>query len=103
MGNDLCITLGGGDRPHIGCVAIADPRESLKGDGSLSATVSTFNFTGHKDDEVANLIACSVARRLNKRVVVVCGLHFDNVSDSLFDDVREQTRKLIDAICEADL
>lgn len=29
MGSDLCITICGGDSPHIGSVAIAEPRESL--------------------------------------------------------------------------
>ena len=72
MGNDLCITISGGDRPHIGSIAIADPRKSLTGDGSTSATVSTYNFTGHKDYEVADVIALAVASKKNCRTVVVC-------------------------------
>ena len=95
MGNDLCITISGGDRPHIGSIAIADPRESLTGDGSTSATVSTYNFTGHKDHEVADVIARAVASKKNCRTVVVCGLHYDSVDDELFRKVRNLTEEII--------
>ncbi len=99
MGSDLCITICGGDSPHIGSIAIADPRESLTGNGSPSATVSTFNFTGHKDDEVANEIAHAVSARLSCRVVVACGLHYNEVDEQLFRDVKALTAEIIQRIC----
>lgn len=98
MGNDLCITVCGGDRPHIGSVAIAEPRESLTGNGTLSATVSTFNFVGHKDDMVANAIAHAVAANLGCRTVVLCGLHYDSVCSELFSQVHALTMEMIEDI-----
>lgn len=83
MGEDLCVTICGGDRAHIGSVAIAEPRESMSGDGLMSSTVSTFNFTGHKDDTVANRVAHELATRMGTRVVVLCGLHYDSIDPSL--------------------
>ena len=34
IGEDFQICLAGGEKPHIGCVVQAVPRESLTGDGS---------------------------------------------------------------------
>ena len=42
----LTVTVGGG-RSHIGSVAIAQPRPSLRGDGSVSCTCSVWNQPGH--------------------------------------------------------
>jgi len=69
MGDDCLVSLRGGDKAHIGSVAMAVPRPSLTGVGR-SATVSTLNRTGHKDDFLANPIAHEVAARMD--CVVVC-------------------------------
>ena len=37
------ILLYGGQSPHIGCTVLAEPRPSLLGDGSVSATASVLN------------------------------------------------------------
>ena len=40
IGEDVLICLKGGERPHLGCVVQTEPRVSLTGDGSVSATSS---------------------------------------------------------------
>ena len=100
MGEDLCVTICGGDRPHIGSVAIAEPRESLRGGGARSSTVSTFNVTGHKDDAVANAVAHALATRLERRTVVVCGIHYDRAEGTLLARVNELTRQITEDICD---
>ena len=50
VGEDVLICLKGGERPHLGCVVQTEPRVSLTGDGSVSATSSVLNFPGHKDE-----------------------------------------------------
>ena len=99
MGGHLCVTIAGGDQPHIGCVAIAEPRPSLIDDGSTSSTVSTYNFPGHKDDEVANRVAHALAAHLERRTVVLCGLHYTNVSQDLFLQVQALTEQIIEELC----
>jgi hypothetical protein len=47
VGADLVVTIGGGSRPHVGAVAVAQPRPSLKGDGTVSATASVIALLGH--------------------------------------------------------
>lgn len=95
IGHDLCITISGGDKPHIGSVAIAEPRESLRGNGARSATVSTFNFIGHKDDEIANAVAHAVSAQLYTRTVVLCGVHYDEICESIISEIQELTQQII--------
>ena len=87
MGEDLCVTVCGGDRPHIGSVVIAQPRASMERENEWSATVSTYNFTGHKDDAVAAGMAHSIASALRRRVVVLCGIHYDTVTPPLLREI----------------
>ena len=94
LGDGLCVTLCGGDRAHIGSVAIAEPRESLHGGGSRSATVSTYNCVGHKDGELADVIAWTLASRLGRRTVVVCGIHYDALSPELLEKVRQMAAQI---------
>ena len=47
IGEDFQICLAGGEKPHIGCVVQAVPRESLTGDGSWSATSSVWKTIGN--------------------------------------------------------
>lgn len=95
MGNDLCVMISGGDAPHIGSVAIAEPRESLRRDGRYSATVSTFNFIGHKDDEIANAAAHAVAAQANCRAVVLCGLHYEKIDNEKITAIHTLTERMI--------
>ncbi len=101
MGDDLCVTVCGGDRPHIGSVAVAEPRESLRG-GGRSATVSTINYPGHKDDAVANAVAHAAAARLGCRTVVLCGLHYDGADEALFTAVRDLTERMIEDVVRSE-
>lgn len=100
MGYDLCILIFGGDQPHIGCIAVGEPRESLSGNGKRSATVSVYNFLGHKDDEVAKPVAYEVASRLGCRVAVVCGVHYENADPELFEQVQQLTSQITEDICQ---
>ena len=95
MGEDLCVSLYGGNRAHVGSVAIAEPRPSLTGDGTTSSTVSTYTFVGHKDDEVANYLAKALSSGLARRTVVVCGLHYDEIDEAKLAKVRQLTETIL--------
>ncbi len=79
LGEDLCVTLTGG-RAHIGAVALGIPRSSLADASEPSASVSVMTVTGHKDDEPAREMASALASSLGRRVTVVCGIHYDNIT-----------------------
>jgi len=79
MGGDLLVVLSGGIG-HIGAIGIAQPRESLSTPGKTSSTGSVFTYTGHKEDVVVKPMAEEIAKRLNRKVVVVAGIHWDRLS-----------------------
>ena len=47
------ILLYGGERPHIGCTVMAQPRPSLADPQKMSSTASVLNLSGHKDETVS--------------------------------------------------
>lgn len=100
IGQDLLIAVWGGERPHIGAVAIAQPRESLKDRRLTSATASVFCYPGHKDDVVAKEAAEKISSALNVNVTVTVGIHWDNIDDVAIRRVIENSRHLVNMIIE---
>lgn len=79
-GADLLVLVTGGQRPHLGAVAMAAPRPSLAAPGATSATASVFCYPGHKEDELARTLALRLASALNVKVTVAAGAHWDDLS-----------------------
>ncbi len=102
IGEDLCVIISGGERPHIGCVTISVPRPSLSDASVVSATTSVLNLVGHKDDEVARVVSNDLSSKLNKTVVVTCGIHLDYITQEeiniTIELIKEFTNKLIDSL-----
>jgi len=80
IGPDLVVKLYGGDKPHVGAVAVGIPRPSLAGDEKISASVSVFTLTGHKEDELAKMMAGKLSAALNRVTVLTAGIHIDNIT-----------------------
>ena len=80
IGEDLIVIISGGDSPHIGCVTLSTPRPSLSDSKVISSTTSVLNLVGHKDDEAARYVSNELSSKLNKNVVVTCGIHIDNIT-----------------------
>ena len=102
LGKDLCITLSGGDREHIGAVALSQPRASLETEGGTSATTSILTLCGHKEDLLARDIASQVAARTGAVTCVACGIHVDQIRPEELADIQEMagelTRNLLQAL-----
>ncbi|TFG28342.1 hypothetical protein EU527_17405 [Candidatus Thorarchaeota archaeon] len=79
IGNDLLVSIHGGDEHHIGGVAIAYVTTSHYRDAS-TVSVSTLTFPGHKDYIVANSAAEKICKSLKRSTVVTVGIHYDNAS-----------------------
>ena len=79
LGPDLLVAVWGGTHPHIGAVALALPRPSLRDKKKTSATSSVLTLLGHKEDETAKMISEALAAALKKNVVVTAGIHWDNL------------------------
>ncbi|MEM2890685.1 MAG: hypothetical protein QW358_05060 [Candidatus Hadarchaeum sp.] len=98
-GKDLVAVISGGNYPHVGAVAVAIPRPSLKNPNKMSATSSTFTLIGHKDDGIAKTASEELARELNRVVVASAGIHLNNASEAdiqkLVQNARQAVKKAI--------
>jgi len=88
-GRGIVMCLVGGDRPHVGALALAIPRPSLKDPSKLSSSTSVLTLMGHKEDEIVKPVAEKLAKELNQPVVVVAGLHIDEASE---EDIKRLKR-----------
>ena len=100
IGEDVLVAIWGGERPHIGAVAIAQPRPSLKDPEVTSASTSVFCFVGHKEDELAKAAAEILSATLNTPVVVAAGIHWDNLDEEAILRIIKNSEILVDRILE---
>lgn len=100
MGRDIAISVSGGERPHIGAVAVAQPRPSLADPQKVSATTSVIALLGHKEDMLARGLAARVAAAIDGVAVVSCGIHYDGLSDDEIAAVSAIVGRLADRLLE---
>ena len=83
---------------HIGAVAMAQPRASLKDPSRRSATASVFCYVGHKEDQLVKAVSERLASELDAKVVVAAGLHWDDLTPTGIDQVVENVNDLVTEI-----
>jgi hypothetical protein len=102
IGPDILVYVWGGERPHIGAVAAAQPRPSLADPSRTSATASVLSYLGHREDGVAKEMAETISARFKTNAVVTAGIHWDHLPADgiqiIVDRCREITGKVIDAL-----
>jgi hypothetical protein len=102
IGADVLVYIWGGDQPHIGAVAAAQPRPSLADNNNRSATCSVLTYLGHKEDGVVKLVSEQLSAALDTHVVVTAGIHWDGLNQneimaietSIEEIIRQLTAKL---------
>jgi len=94
LGADVLVYIWGGEKPHIGAVAAAQPRPSLADPNKTSATASVLTYVGHKEDQVAREAALALAARLNANVVVTAGIHWDGLAADGIGIIAERCREI---------
>jgi hypothetical protein len=98
IGTDLLVAISGGEKPHIGAVAVAQPRPSLRNPEVTSATASVICCMGHKEDALAKAASEKLSATFNRRVVVTAGIHWDNLTDEGIRQVQQNGEALIELI-----
>lgn len=83
VGNDLLIRIGGGEK-HIGAIALAEP----------DSECMSLDVPGHRERELACEIAEMFASGLFRRVAVIAGIHYDNITCSEIDAALHLARQL---------
>jgi hypothetical protein len=98
IGPDLLVAIWGGEKPHIGAVAVAQPRPSLKDPEVTSATASVICNVGHKEDELVKAASEILASALKTQVVVAAGIHWDNLEPKGIRQIIQNSEILVDMI-----
>ena len=98
IGDDVLVAIWGGEKPHIGAVAAAQSRLSLKDPTAMSATASVFCYLGQKEDELAKTAAETLAAALGNKAVVTAGIHWDNLSQEGIRKIRDNGDAIVDLV-----
>lgn len=85
----LVAQIFGGEKPHLGAVAISTPRPSLADPEQVSCNTIVIPLPGHKDDQIAKPVAEEIAKVWGSQVLTVVGIHVDNAGE-------KDIKKLID-------
>lgn len=78
-GRGINCLLVGGERPHIGGVAVATPRYKSGGKG-ITCDVWLVSLPGHKDAELAISLVKQLCIAIFEPVCLTVGIHIDNAS-----------------------
>lgn len=99
-GQDISVTVGGGEAPHVGASALAIPRPSLNDPETCSASTSVLCVTGHKEDEFARRAAQTLASKLNCVVNVTAGVHIEQAQPEELLRLDKNLEALLSAVLE---
>lgn len=93
IGDDYLVAIWGGEKPHIGAVAAAQPD---------TPTASVIGFPSHKEDEVVRIVSEKLAAALGANTVVTAGIHWDNISKEGIVKVMDNTKILTELILKGE-
>jgi len=88
-GNGFCCFLTGGERPHVGAVALAAP-------GALPDDLRTLTLPEHRDAEIAAQLARRLCEASGEAVSVTAGLHIDHATRTQIEALCENSRQALD-------
>jgi len=97
--NDVVVVLSGGIE-HIGAIGVAQPRQSIQNKDKIASTSSVYTFLGHKEDIIVKEMSEGLSKTLNKKVVVVAGMHWDNFGEKAIEEVINLCEKIKNRIIE---
>lgn len=102
VGEDIIVSIWGGTRPHVGAVAMAVPRPSLRDPHITSSTSSVLTRVGHREDDIVKRVSETLSSELDRVAVVSAGIHWDDLTDDEIDTIRslcdELARRLVERL-----
>ena len=99
-GKELTVIISGGEKPHIGAIAVSIPRPSLEDSNKVSASTSVFTLVGHKEDELSKQIAENITKLTEKVTVMIMGLHIDKATPQDIKSLSQNAQKVVDKLRE---
>lgn len=101
VGRDVVVAVGGGERPHVGCVVLAQPHRSKRPTVGWSASCSVLTIPPHKEEAIARVVAVRVASDCGRVAVVTAGVHDDNLDRAGIEIYLGLGERLAEAVVEA--
>ncbi|PLY01811.1 MAG: hypothetical protein C0623_05010 [Desulfuromonas sp.] len=95
VGEDLLIICAGGDRPHIGAVAVA----VFTGTGR-EPQVELIRVANHREDELSAAAALKISTTLECTVTFIAGMHWDTISKAGIAQVLANVESLVDQLID---
>lgn len=87
-GEGINILIEGGDKGHIGAVAVSGP--------SMETAVIT--FPGHREDVVVKQWVKEISRVYHGPVVVSAGVHYDNIGKQEIQEILDALNRELSAV-----
>lgn len=97
-GADRIVVITGGDLPHVGAVAAAYGVAAPCRAGCREVSASVITLPGHREDEIARMVALTLAKRFGVNVMVSAGMHWDGITRRGIETVIRNSSLLCDAI-----
>jgi len=88
IGSDKLLILRGGEKPHIGGIAICQPDEKPK----------IISLQNHEDHRVLLPIAEKGCNKFGVTTIAIGGIHIDNASKNEIDIILKNCEELISCI-----
>lgn len=98
LGTDLHLAISGGDRPHIGAVALSCSHPALKNPALGDVTTSVLAVAGHKEDLLARNTAHRIATETGRTTSLSCGIHVTGISKEEIQLVHNLVEALADEL-----
>ena len=86
VGKDMLIVITGGEEEHIGSATLIEERGHLQ----------TMIKKGHKDHVISEKMANIIYDTIGKDLLVVCGIHIDDVTKEEIDILVDNAQACVD-------
>ena len=97
-GADLVVVVGGGERYHVGAVALGLSLPSLKDPSRRTTSGYLVPVPGHKEEDLAREASLRLSRALERNVVVTVGIHDDAITKARVQEYVDAFHRLVEAI-----
>ena len=101
VGDDVVVAVGGGERPHVGCVVLAQPHRSRRQSAGWSASCSVLTIPPHKEEPIARAVAVRLASDCGRVAVVTAGVHDDSLDRAGIEIYLTLGERLAEAVADA--
>lgn len=97
-GGDLVVVVGGGERYHVGAVALGLSLPSIKDPARRTTSGYLVPVPGHKEEDLAREGSLRLSRALERNVVVTVGIHDDAITKARAQQYVDAFRLLVESI-----